>query len=121
VSRRPATRQAASLKRSGSVDRARDAGAGSVLPTTGGSALARTRHRDRGGPNKPSPLARVLADAGRLVKPVLEQTAFPLALLLIVGVFLGVQNRIDRGDPKLALAPVYREPDLSFGSPEDPL
>jgi hypothetical protein len=36
--------------------------------------------------------------------------AFPLALALIVLLFVAVQNRIDRKDPKLALAPV--EPDL---------
>jgi len=36
--------------------------------------------------------------------------AFPLALALIVLMFVAVQNRIDRKDPKLALAPVA--PDL---------
>jgi hypothetical protein len=36
--------------------------------------------------------------------------AFPLALALIVLLFVAVQNRIDRRDPKLALAPVA--PDL---------
>jgi hypothetical protein len=36
--------------------------------------------------------------------------AFPLALALIVVLFVAVQNRIDRKDPKLALAPVA--PDL---------
>ncbi|HEU5225402.1 MAG TPA: hypothetical protein VFV29_06325 [Actinomycetota bacterium] len=32
--------------------------------------------------------------------------AFPLALALIVGAFLLAQNRLDRRDPRLALAPV---------------
>jgi hypothetical protein len=32
--------------------------------------------------------------------------AFPLALVLIVGAFLLAQNRLDRRDPRLALAPV---------------
>lgn len=36
--------------------------------------------------------------------------AFPLALALIVGAFLLAQNRLDRRDPRLALAPVG--PDL---------
>jgi hypothetical protein len=36
--------------------------------------------------------------------------SFPLALALIVLLFVAVQNRIDRKDPKLALAPVA--PDL---------
>ncbi|MGH2579261.1 MAG: hypothetical protein ACRDGP_00225 [Actinomycetota bacterium] len=39
-----------------------------------------------------------------------EALAFPLALALIVLLFVAVQNRIDRKDPKLALAPVA--PDL---------
>jgi hypothetical protein len=39
-----------------------------------------------------------------------ELLAFPLALALIVLLFVAVQNRIDRKDPKLALAPVA--PDL---------
>jgi hypothetical protein len=39
-----------------------------------------------------------------------EELAFPLALAVIVLLFVAVQNRIDRKDPKLALAPVA--PDL---------
>ena len=42
------------------------------------------------------------------------RSAFPIALLLLVALFLAVQNRIDRRDPKLALAPVGVEPDLEF-------
>ena len=41
---------------------------------------------------------------------VAKALAFPLALALIVLLFVAVQNRIDRKDPKLALAPVA--PDL---------
>jgi hypothetical protein len=111
------TRPAASPKRSGSIsDPPR--GAEPILPRMRRSAPSRTRHSERGRPTEPSGLERVLAKARRLAKPVLKQTAFPLALLLIVLAFLGVQNRIDRRDPKLALAPVYREPDLSFSSPK---
>ena len=39
-----------------------------------------------------------------------KRLAFPLALALIVLLFVAVQNRIDRKDPKLALAPIA--PDL---------
>jgi hypothetical protein len=39
--------------------------------------------------------------------------AFPLVLALVVGTFVLVQNRIDRRDPRLALAPV-RPDDLRF-------
>ena len=39
----------------------------------------------------------------------------PLALFIVVLLFLLVQNRIDRRDPKLAAAPVTAEPELTFG------
>jgi len=40
------------------------------------------------------------------LEDVVKGFAFPLALLLIVGAFLLVQDRLDRRDPRLALAPV---------------
>ena len=43
-----------------------------------------------------------------------DKTVFPIALLLIVVAFLAVQNRIDSNDPKLALAPVFADPDIDF-------
>lgn len=53
------------------------------------------------------------------IKNVLNQTItkpqLPLALLVIVLLFLLVQNRIDRRDPKLAAAPVSADPELTFG------
>lgn len=55
-------------------------------------------------------IAEVAAEVGK-------RSAFPGALLLMVFGFLAVQNRIDRKDPKLALAPVYPTPDLAFGLP----
>jgi hypothetical protein len=48
----------------------------------------------------------VIAEIGRVAAEAAEQVAFPLALALMVGAFLMVQNRIDRRDPKLALAPI---------------
>ncbi|HEX2028877.1 MAG TPA: hypothetical protein VHF25_12855 [Nitriliruptorales bacterium] len=50
----------------------------------------------------------------RLVKALADESAFPLILLVIMVIFLVVQDSIDRRDPKLALAPVYPEPDLPF-------
>jgi hypothetical protein len=47
---------------------------------------------------------------GSLAIEAAEALAFPLALAVIVLLFVAVQNRIDRKDPKLALAPVA--PDL---------
>ena len=40
------------------------------------------------------------------LEDVVKGFAFPLALLIIVGAFLLVQDRLDRRDPRLALAPV---------------
>jgi hypothetical protein len=49
----------------------------------------------------------VAVDAGK-------RAAFPMVLILLIGVFLTAQHRIDQRDPKLALAPVHREIDLPF-------
>jgi len=46
-----------------------------------------------------------------------DKSVFPISLIFLVIAFVAVQNRIDRGDPKLALAPVDREPDMEFGPP----
>ena len=54
----------------------------------------------------------VIAQIGRVAGEAIEKAAFPIALMLLVGGFLMVQNRIDRKDPKLALAPVDSERDL---------
>ncbi len=50
----------------------------------------------------------------RLAIVTAKGSAFPLGLLVLVLLFLLVQDRIDRKDPKLALAPVHAEPDLGF-------
>jgi hypothetical protein len=58
-------------------------------------------------------------DVPKAIKNVLGQTItkpqLPLVLFVIVLLFLLVQNRIDRRDPKLAAAPVSAEPELTFG------
>ncbi|MDX6200176.1 MAG: large repetitive protein [Actinomycetota bacterium] len=58
-------------------------------------------------------------DVPKAIKNVLGQTItkpqLPLALFVIVLLFLLVQNRIDRRDPKLAIAPSTAEPELTFG------
>ena len=45
----------------------------------------------------------------------MQRATFPLLLLLIVALFFWIQNRIDRKDPKLALAPINDEPYVGFG------
>ena len=44
-------------------------------------------------------------------------TGFPLLLLIIVAMFLMAQSRMDRRDPKLALASVAADDNLQFGPP----
>jgi hypothetical protein len=56
----------------------------------------------------------VLATLGHAAVVATKNGAIPLTLLLLVGLFLAVQNRLDRSDPKLALAPVYADPGVSF-------
>lgn len=48
------------------------------------------------------------------VPAALLRLSVPLLLLVLMGLFILVQEAIDRKDPKLALAPVHREPDLPF-------
>jgi hypothetical protein len=56
------------------------------------------------------PRRGLLDRIGSLAIKTAKILSFPLALALIVLLFVAVQNRIDRKDPKLALAPVA--PDL---------
>jgi hypothetical protein len=48
-----------------------------------------------------------------------QKTAFPVGLIFVVIGFMALQGRIDRNDPKLALAPVFADPDLAFRPPLD--
>ncbi|MDQ5807959.1 MAG: hypothetical protein M3320_04720, partial [Actinomycetota bacterium] len=57
---------------------------------------------------------RAVADAVRAIAQHPDKSVFPLSLLLLVLGFLAIQNRIDRSDPKLALAPTFADPDLEF-------
>ncbi len=74
--------------------------------------------RKRGGGNVAT---RVVSDAVRAIVSNPDKSVFPLSLLFLVLGFLAVQNRLDRNDPKLALAPTFADPDLEFRpSPGDP-
>ena len=46
-----------------------------------------------------------------------DKSVFPGSLIFIVIGFLGVQNRIDRSDPKLALAQLGADQEVVFGPP----
>ncbi len=84
----------------------------SPAPTTGGA-------RPTGGPTRtgdvvqapplqasPTTVEEVVAAVGETAIAVVNDGQFPLALVAVVVGFLSVQGRLDRRDPKLALAPV---------------
>jgi hypothetical protein len=52
--------------------------------------------------------------AASLLQGTVENAELPLALLVAMLLFIRVQNRLDGRDPKLALAPMYPDPDLPF-------
>jgi hypothetical protein len=65
-----------------------------------------------GEPPAPEPagvLTELLRSVGKLAPPVLQRSAFPALLVALLVAFMGVQDRIDRNDPKLAMAPVQAE------------
>jgi hypothetical protein len=76
-----------------------------------------------GGPARPPAavqgLGELIERIAQVAAEVGKRSAFPVGLLVLVLGFLSVQNRIDRRDPKLALAPVYPTPDLPFDDQPD--
>ncbi len=68
----------------------------------------------------PGVLGEVFENVSTVVTGLLEQPAFPMILISLVVAFLVLQNRVDRRDPKLALAPVYPDPHLYFDPQADP-
>ena len=63
-------------------------------------------------------LKKILQQIAHVAAEVGKRSAFPSGLLVLVVIFLTLQNRIDRRDPKLALAPVHPTPDLPFDEGE---
>ena len=57
-----------------------------------------------------SPLAhqrtQLLRTIGSTVARAVQTVGFPMVLALIVAMFVMVQNRMDRNDPKLSVAPL---------------
>ncbi|MGH2691416.1 MAG: Ig-like domain-containing protein [Actinomycetota bacterium] len=78
------------------------------------------RELSEGSASTPGALGAFLENLGTVAAGLLEQPAFPLSLISVVFGFLVLQNRVDRRDPKLALAPVYPDPHLYFGPQEGP-
>jgi hypothetical protein len=59
-------------------------------------------------------VGKLLNGVAAVAPPVLKRGVFPATLVAVVIGFIGLQNRIDRNDPKLAMAPLNAEPDLTF-------
>lgn len=83
---------------------------------TGTAQTTPSQRRGRGGPphgqgHGAASLARQIAEAASTVA---KHAAFPIILAVLMAVFFLVQDRIDRRDPKLALAPVHADPQLDF-------
>ncbi len=106
--------------RGGRAARGGDRGRGGV---SGGGAgdrggLGGSGAGGAGGPGAPADapggLRRAFDALAAAAVDVGERAAFPLVLLLVIGIFLAAQHRIDQRDPKLALAPVHAETDLPF-------
>jgi len=57
----------------------------------------------------PTTVGEVVTAVGETALAVVEDGQFPLALVAVVAGFLAVQGRLDRRDPKLALARVHQE------------
>jgi hypothetical protein len=60
---------------------------------------------------------KTLGKVARAVAKHAPDSVFPGFLLAVVMGFFALQNRIDRDDPKLRLAPVFADPDLEFNPP----
>jgi hypothetical protein len=79
-------------------------------PTGGGTAEATAPEAD----GVWDSIAARLAPVIRAVREVASAARFPIVLLIAMVLFLLLQDSIDRRDPKLALAPVFPEPDVEF-------
>jgi hypothetical protein len=73
----------------------------STLNTIPGNHQRRDEGHGRS-PSTPPSFARSAARSRRTAK----QLSFPLILAVIVALFVAIQNRVDRNDPKPALAPL---------------
>jgi len=99
----------------GGAGRAGSGDAAGDNPIAGDSSTPRSE-RDMAG-KVGDAVGRVGRGTARALTGDVGKAVFPMTLLLILGGFLLVQSRIDRDEPKLAMAPIDSEPDLEFGPP----
>jgi hypothetical protein len=93
-------------------------------PTTPGSPRAQPKKKRTGlasiVPSLPSAqqvaqsVKKLIGDSVVVGTRVVKHGGFPIGWVVALVFFLVVQNRIDSRDPKLALAPVWRESDVAF-------
>lgn len=87
-------------------------------PPAGETGSASASGKSGGGPGGGLPKFPGLSKLGdvaiKYLPPLLERLIAPLSLLALMLLFLFAQEAFDRKDPKLALAPVQRDPDLEF-------
>ncbi len=97
----------------------RDADHGGGIPINDGQPPAGPTPTDspEEGESLGDQLFGALGDAAGWIGRNLDKTGFPLLLILLVAGYMAVQNRLDRRDPKLALAPVHADRDLEFLPP----
>ncbi len=79
----------------------------------GSSGAAPTHPAAPGGPLAQA-LHQVLHDSAVVAARVAKRSPLPAGFLTVLVLFLVAQSRIDRGDPKLAMAPMWPVPYLSF-------
>ena len=80
-------------------------------PAIGGPA-SRTARSPR--PDAPGGVRRVIAAVADASVEVAKRGAVPVFLIVLLLLYLLLQDRLDRRDPKLMLAPIHRAPDLPF-------
>jgi sugar lactone lactonase YvrE len=87
-------------------------GGGPPVPGSTKTHKPSSRNPDRTGGAEDKPI-----DAARLFTALSRAFQFPLLLLLLVLIFLIIQDRIDRSDPKLTQMPVDSDNGLGFTNP----
>jgi hypothetical protein len=87
------------------------AGAGAAPGTAAAKRVERDRRRtEHAGRGR---IGRRLGELSQVAVKTAERFSFPLSLAFFVVLFMVVQGRIDRRDPKLRLAPLDSKHDLA--------
>jgi hypothetical protein len=84
-------------------------GASTTIASRGSSATngsTSMTHRTSATPVAVQRRSALVRSVGDTVVRAVQQVGFPMILAFIVALFVAVQNRLDRGDPKLSVAPL---------------